>query len=173
MISTLLLTLLLMIGLFFFIRGSIKDRTEVITLLSLEHEDKILGNLRQYFAQRGYQVVDLNSYENKVTLEGYVRPSLFMAIFLSLLAGCGLFCLTLVLSFLFPEQETSFVWLTLLAPLVGVFYWNKAGRIEQVYLKLDSKLNDQQQPENIIKIMAHRDELIELEKSLSFEYSVQ
>jgi hypothetical protein len=162
-----------MIGLFFFIRGSVKDRTEVVTLLSLEQEDKILSNLRQYFAQRGYQVVDLNSYENKVTFEGYVRPSLFMAIFLSLLAGCGLFSLTLVLSFLFPGQENSFVWLSLLAPLVGVFYWKKAGRIEQVYLKLDSKLNDQQQQQNIIKIMGHRDELIELEKSLSFEYSVQ
>ena len=31
MVSTLLLTILLMIGLFFFIRGSIKDRTEIVT----------------------------------------------------------------------------------------------------------------------------------------------
>jgi hypothetical protein len=162
-----------MVGLFFFLRGSVKDRTEVITLLSLEDQDKILENLKQYFQTRAYEVVDLNGYENKVTFEGFVRPSLWLAILLTLLAGCGLFCLTLVLSFLFPEQANLFLWLALLSPLVGIFYWKKAGRVEQVYLKLDSQFNEQKQQKNIIKIMAHRDELIELQKSVSFNFSVE
>jgi len=56
MISTFSLTILLMIGLFFFLRGSIKDRTEIVRLICPESEDNILGYLREYFLQRSYQV---------------------------------------------------------------------------------------------------------------------
>jgi Flp pilus assembly protein TadB len=173
MISTFLLTVLLAIGLFFFIRASVKDRTEVITLVSPAAEDKILEHLQQYFQQRAYQVVTIDGEKNQVTLEGFVAPSLFLAIFLSFLAACGLFCLALVLSFLYPSQASIFLWLTLLAPVAGVFYWQKAGRLEQVALKLDSPTTQTARPESIITITAHRDELIELQKSFPFSFSIQ
>lgn len=171
MISTLLLTILLMIGLFFFIRGSIKDRTEIVTLTCQDNEDNILSYLRNYFLQRSYQVKAIDTEKNKVTLEGFVSPSMFLAVFLSLLAGCGLFCFALVLSMLFATESTYFMGMTIFAPLAGWFYWRGAARVETVAFRLDSK------PENstdtIITIQAHRDELIELQKSLPFNYYVQ
>ena len=121
MISTFLLTILLMIGLFFFIRGSIKDRTEIVTLNCSENEDNLLSYLRNYFSNRSYQVKAIDGEQNKVTLEGLVSPSKFLAVFLSLLAGCGLFCFDLVLSMLFKTNYQVFLALILLAPLAGFF----------------------------------------------------
>lgn len=54
--STLLLTLLLMVGLFFFIRASIKDRTEQVELLAKEPEESIFERLQTYFEQRAYRI---------------------------------------------------------------------------------------------------------------------
>ena len=168
MISTFTLTILLMIGLFFFIRASVKDRTEVITLASPATEDKILEHLRQYFQKRAYEVVAIDREKNQVTLEGFVSPSPFLATFLTVLAACGLFCLALVLSFLSPSHASIFLWLILLAPLAGVFYWQKAGRLEKVALKLDSQTNKTEPQESMVTITAHRDELIQLQKSFPF-----
>ncbi len=171
MISTLSLTILLMIGLFFFIRGSIKDRTEIVTLTCQDNEDNILSYLRNYFLQRSYQVKALDTEKNIVTLEGFVSPSMFLAVFLSLLAGCGLFCFALVLSMLFATESTYFIPSIILAPLAGWFYWRGAGRLEKVAFRLDGK------PENstgtILTIQAHRDELIELQNSFPFSYCVE
>ncbi|MBD2394229.1 cofactor assembly of complex C subunit B [Cyanobacterium aponinum FACHB-4101] len=171
MTSTLLLTILLMIGLFFFIRGSIKDRTEIVTLACQDNEDNILSYLRNYFLQRSYQVKAIDPDKNKVILEGFVSPSIFLASFLSFLAGCGLFCFTLVLSMLFKTEYIYFVGLVIFAPLAGWFYWRGASRVEEVAFRLDAK------PENskdtIITIQAHRDELIELQSSFPFSYTVQ
>ena len=105
MISILSLTILLMIGLFFFIKGSIKDRTEIVTLACEDTEDNILSYLRDYFQKRSYQVKAIDTETNKVTLEGMVYPSIFLALFLSLLAACGLFCFALVLSMLFATEN--------------------------------------------------------------------
>ena len=168
MISTFTLTILLMIGLFFFIRASVKDRTQVITLASTATEDRILEHLKQYFQQRAYEVVAIDGEKNQVTFEGFVSPSAFMATFLSVLAACGLFCLALVLSFLFPSNASIFLWLIALSPLAGAFYWQKAGRIEKVALKLDSQTDNSAPQESKVTITAHRDELIQLQKSFPF-----
>ncbi|RMD70498.1 MAG: cofactor assembly of complex C subunit B, partial [Cyanobacteria bacterium J149] len=91
--------------------------------------------------------------------------------FLSFLAGCGLFCFALVLSMLFKIEYIYFVGLVIFAPLAGWFYWRGASRVEEVAFRLDAK------PENskdtIITIQAHRDELIELQSSFPFSYTVQ
>lgn len=159
--STLLLTLLLSVGLFFFIRASTKDRTQEVTLIC--EQPDLLITLQQYMQQRSYKLVKVDAENNSVMFEGFVRPSVFLAIFLTTLATIGIFCLVLVLSQLFPSWSKLFLSLVLLSPAAGVFYWKKAARNEQVLLKLDrSNSEDVRQ----FTVIAHRDEIIELKRSL-------
>lgn len=160
-----------MIGLFFFIKGSIKDRTEIVTIYCEDSEDNILSYLRDYFQKRAYQVKAIDTQTNKVSLEGIVSPSIFLAIFLSFLAGCGLFCFALVLSMLFDTQNTIFLGLLIFSPLAGFFYWKNAGRVEKVAFRLDK--NTQESSNTVITIQAHRDELIQLQNVFPFTYSVK
>jgi Cofactor assembly of complex C subunit B len=167
--STFFLTVLLAIGLLFFIRASVKDRTQVIQLASEQPEESLLTQLRQYFDQRAYRVVAVDAAQNKVTFEGVVRPSLFLAIFLTLLAATGLLCLVLVLSMSLPNISTFWFGLLLLSPLAGVFYWKGAGRSEQVSLKIESVSTENATVRSRITVQAHRDELAELQRSLSLK----
>ena len=98
--STFLLTLLLAVGLFFFIRASVKDRTQQVQLIASEPEESLLARLQHYFEQRAYRVADVDAATRQVIFQGFVRPSWFLAIFLTVLAACGILCLSLVLSFL-------------------------------------------------------------------------
>ncbi len=170
MVSTFLLTLLLMIGLFFFIRGSIKDRTEIVTISCEDSQDNILSYLRDYFQNRSYKVRSIEPETNKVSLEGFVSPSIFLAVFLSFLAGCGLFCFSLVLSMLFSTETYLFIWLLIFCPLAGFFYWKGAGRIEKIVFRLDKNNSS---TDTLITIQAHRDELIQLQSNFPFNYSVK
>jgi hypothetical protein len=165
--STALLTLLLSVGLFFFIRASTKDRIEVAQLMSDQSEESLLDGLKQYFADRAYRVISLDAEQNQVTFEGFVRPSLFLAIFLSSLAAIGIFCLVLVLSYLFPAAGNWLLLLVLLAPGAGVFYWKKSGRLEQVAVKVGP--NQESQIHRLLTVTAHRDELAELRRSLNLK----
>ncbi|NEO12755.1 MAG: cofactor assembly of complex C subunit B [Moorea sp. SIO4G2] len=172
--STLWLTLLLAVGLFFFIRASVKDRIQQVKLASPETEESLLNQLKQYFYQRAYQVVAVDAATNQVTFQGIVRPSWFMAIFLTVLAACGILCLSLVLSILFPTLTKVFLGLVALAPAAGVFYWKKAERLEQVSLKLESASTqapgDQAAAEQCLVIVTgHRDELIQLQQSVKLK----
>ena len=130
LLSTFFLTLLLSIGLLFFIRASVKDRTQIVKLVSEQSEDSVWLQLQEYFAQRSYRVGAVDAEQSQVALEGFVRPSLFLAIFLVMLAAIGILCLALVLAILFPNFSVAWFSLLLLAPLAGVFYWRKAGRSE-------------------------------------------
>ncbi|MFB2876608.1 MULTISPECIES: cofactor assembly of complex C subunit B [Floridanema] len=168
--STLLLTVLLAIGLFFFIRASVKDRTQVIQLMSTEPTDSLLAQLQQYFTQRSYKVVAIDATQNQVTFAGFVRPSWFLAVFLTFLAAIGILCLVLVLSFLFPQIGLLFLGLELLSPIAGMFYWQKAGRQEQVSLKLESAATEStQETQNLITVTGHRDELSVLRETLGWQ----
>ena len=166
--STFFLTLLMMVGLVFFIRASVKDRTEEIELSTSESEESILPKLQKYFDERAYKVIAVDALSNEVTFQGFVQPSLFMGIFLSFLSALGLSCLILVLFMLFPQMSRIFWLLLLLAPLAGVFYWQKAGRLEQVLLSIN-KNNSDNPTQNIIRVTGHRDELIQLRQNVSFE----
>ena len=166
--STLLLTLLLSVGLFFFIRASTKDRTQTVTLVSQQSEASLMAQLQQYFQERAYQVFKLDAENNSVIYEGFVRPSIFLAIFLTLLAAVGILCLALVWSILFPSLSQVFFGLVLLSPVAGVFYWKKAARSEQVSLKL-APSSEQPQQQSQVTVVAHRDELIALERSLKLK----
>lgn len=93
--SLFVITLLLAVGLFFFIRASVKDRIEQVKLTAQESEESLLTLLQQYFEQRAYRVAAVDAAINQVTFQGFVQPSWFMAIFLTLLAACGTLCLSL------------------------------------------------------------------------------
>lgn len=169
--STFLLTLLLAVGLFFFIRASVKDRTQQVQLITSEPEASLLARLQNYFEQRAYRVADVDAATHQVTFQGFVRPSWFLAIFLTVLAACGILCLSLVLSFLYPKFASIFSGLVLLAPAAGVFYWKKAGRSEQVALKVEAIATPDVGTQSLITITAHRDELIELQQALQLKAS--
>ncbi|HCF27478.1 MAG TPA: cofactor assembly of complex C subunit B [Cyanobacteria bacterium UBA11049] len=165
--STLLLTLLLCVGLFFFIRASTKDRTQQVKFVSDSSETSLMTQLQQYMQQRSYQVTRVDAENNSVTFEGFVRPSVFLAIFLSILAAVGFLCLALVWSTLFPSWSQVFLGLVFLSPAAGLFYWKKAARNEQVSLKLENTSSEQQQSQ--VTAIGHRDELIELARSLKLK----
>ncbi|MES1023564.1 cofactor assembly of complex C subunit B [Gloeocapsa sp. BRSZ] len=168
--STLVLTLLLAVGLFFFIRASVKDRTQEVTLVFEQEETSLLEQLQQYFARRSYRLSTVDSVRNQVTYEGFVKPSIFLAIFLSSLAAIGILCLALVWSLLFPNLSSIFLGLVLLSPMAGVFYWKKAARPEQVLLKLSNQTDKlPHELQSQITVVAHRDELIELQRSLKLK----
>ncbi|MDF5716828.1 MAG: cofactor assembly of complex C subunit B [Rhizonema sp. NSF051] len=163
--STLLLTLLLSVGLFFFIRASTKDRIKEELLVSNLDETTLMQQLQEYFRTRSYQVVAVDPEQNQVTFEGFVSPSWFLAVFLTLLSAVGFLCLALVLSLLFPHLNIVFLGMVLLSPLSGIFYWKKSARFEKVLLKVEAtqnKLRDLSQ----ITVIAHRDEINELQKTL-------
>jgi hypothetical protein len=58
--------------------------------------------------------------------------------------------------------------LVLLSPLSGIFYWQKAGRIEKVSLKMEA-IQNEQHSSSIITVVAHRDELAELQRALQLK----
>lgn len=165
LISTFFLTLLLMVGLFFFIRASVKDRTEQVKLISETPKTSLLEQLKTYFTERAYNIIPSNTSQDTITFEGFVRPSLFLAIFLTFLAASGLLCLVLVLSFLHPPLTPLFFALELLSPLAGVFYWKKAGRVEKVSLSLESLTEQGSQQGSLLTLTAHRDEVIQLKEN--------
>lgn len=167
--STFLLTLLLMVGLFFFIKASVKDRTEQIRLVAEQPKDSAVDQLKQYFTQRAYQVTAAD--QESITFEGLVRPSVFLAVFLTLLVAASLLCLALVLSALFPQITTGLLLLPFLSPLASRFYWQRAKRPEQVFLRVkpfDASSDDSHKlaSQSLVTVTAHRDELAELQRAL-------
>ncbi len=165
--------MLLGVGLFFFIRASVKDRTQSIRYGSDLSAESLTHQLQRYFAERSYQLQppetqNLDTIPNHFVFEGIVRPSVFLAVFLTLLATTGLLCLALVMAIAVPELSSLPYGLVLLAPLAGIFYWQRAKRPEQVLLRLESKHDESPQSsfQSFITVTAHRDELIELERVL-------
>ena len=175
LISLLVLTLLLSIGLFFFIKASVKDRTEELTLMTNATEDELLPSIRDYFDERAYRLAGLDRATQLITFEGVVRPSWFLTIFLSSLAALGLLCTEFVVFTLWPGFP-PLLWMgVLLAPTAGWFYWKGAGRTEQVQLQVQSlecSDNSNTTMQSIIAVRAHRDELAELQKTLSSRFVV-
>ena len=190
--STFFLTLLMMIGLVFFIRASTKERIEVVQFAIAQPLDDALEQLQTYFLQRSYQAIDDEAVQSssqgttKRVFEGMVRPSVFLAFLLFILASVGFLCLALVLSILLP-QLGALVWsLVLLAPAASLFYWKKSSRIEQVSFKVEhfsqastsdtteSEAEGKTAPrgadagadETKVTVMGHRDELASLQQAL-------
>lgn len=137
--------------------------------MAREPEESLLARLQQYFDQRAYQVAAVDAATHQVTFQGFVRPSWFLAIFLTVLAACGVLCLALVLSLLYPTLSNIFLGSVLLSPAAGVFYWKKAGRNEQVSLQVEPLPTPETDTQTLVTVTAHRDELLELQKALKLE----
>ncbi len=155
--STFILTLLLAVGLFFFIRASTKPRIEQMLLETSESEAVLLPKLQSYFTDRAYRIATVDRETDIITFEGSVSPSVFLAVLLTSLAAIGALCLALVLSMQFPDIGNIFLVLLITAPLAGWFYWQGSARIEQVRLKVEAPPDSS--AATLIKISGHRDEL--------------
>ncbi len=169
--SIFFITLLLLIGLFFFLRASIKDRTEQVKLMASGSEDIILDQLEGYLKQRAYQLVGMNREQAQLTFEGIVQPSIGLAIFLTTLAAISLLCLSLVFAIQWPSIGVGFTSLVALSPLTAWFYWKGAKRAEKVLLQVEPLSQSQSpaaDPHTLVTVTAHRDELIALKSALKY-----
>lgn len=161
--STLLLTAVLMVGLLSFLRSSVKARTTEMIFKSVNSdEDRLLGKVRDHLKQRGYAVLKIEGDREAVTLAGKVRPSIFLAIVLVVVAAIGMGCLGLVLSILVPFFSDNWLLIGEVAGFTavgaGLFYWNGANRIEEISLQL--------RPDAQLWVRGHKDELTEMQRSL-------
>ncbi|WP_310422724.1 cofactor assembly of complex C subunit B [Chamaesiphon sp. VAR_48_metabat_135_sub] len=162
--STFILTLLLAVGLFFFIRASTKPRIEQMVLETSESEAVLLPRLQAYFTDRAYRIAAVDRDTDIITFEGFVSPSIFLAVLLTGLAAIGAMCLALVLSMQFPDIGNIFLVLLIVAPLAGWFYWQGSARTEQVRLKVE--VPSDSLSGTLIKISGHRDELAVFQSAL-------
>jgi Flp pilus assembly protein TadB len=161
--STFFLTLLITIGLFFFIRASVKDRIETAVWLLPQSTQQVLQDVTHYLEGRSYQLQAVERDQDRVVFTGMVGASLGLAIFLSVLAAVGAACLGLVLSVQFPQIGYWGLLTLLFAPLAGWFYQNKAQRSEQVVLSISES-----EQQSCLRVTAHRDEIASLQATLNY-----
>ncbi|MCM1983373.1 cofactor assembly of complex C subunit B [Lyngbya confervoides] len=168
--STLFLTILLMIGLFFFVRASIKDRTEQMEWVTDAPGEEVLSRVETLLKSRAYTLTQVKPEESTAIFEGLVRPSLGLALLLVSLVACGLMAFSIVLSLSMPWVGLRFLGLVLLSPLAGFFYWRGAERVEQVVVQIVAPSPDASQtPRTQLQISAHRDELLVLQSALPYQ----
>ncbi len=161
--STLLLTLLMGIGLLFFLRAASKDRTTVVEVNSSRPPLEVLEGLNEWLLQRGWQTIAGDPEQQLLRFEGQVEASVPLAVLLSVLGASGATALGLVLRQLVPALSYWPLLLALLGPLAGRIYLIRARRLETLELRL---LPQQGFVPTTLKLRAHRDELIALERSL-------
>ncbi len=171
----------MVVGLVFFIRASTKDRIEVMQFGSQQQAASLRQAVVKYFRLRAYRSADESARSpleaspdeaspdeaspETITLVGMVSPSIFMAIFLSLLAAVGLACLSLIAATLFPAWGGWLLWMVAASPLAGVFYWQKSSRPETITLKIEPEAS--QGCLSKLTIRGHRDEIAELQNAFS------
>jgi hypothetical protein len=158
--STLLLTVLLAIGLVFFLRAASKDRTTVVEVHSPRPPVEVLEGLSQWLLQRGWRTDSGDAERRVLRFQGTVAASPNLALLLSLLAAVGAACLGLVLRQLLPVLGAWPLLLVAAGPLAGVVYRRRANRQEQVELRL---ISGDEASGSSLQLRAHRDELIALE----------
>jgi hypothetical protein len=161
--STLLLTLLLAIGLVFFLRAASKDRTTTVEVRSSKPPLEVLPRLSEWLQQRGWQTEFSDPEQRTMRFRGQVSSSLPLAVLLSVLGGLGAGCLGLVLRQLLPQLAWWPLLLIGLGPLAGLLYRRRASRDETVELRL---VSHDLATGSALRLRAHRDELIALELEL-------
>ncbi|MEM8610691.1 MAG: cofactor assembly of complex C subunit B [Cyanobacteria bacterium P01_H01_bin.105] len=163
--STFFLTMLLGVGLFFFIKAATKDRTEIAEFVTDQSSEVLHQKLLNYFENRAYRLVpETSAKDDWVKLVGLVRPSIFLAIFLAFLAAVALMCFALVLATLFSNYGAFFFSLILLSPIAAIAYWKQAKREEQVAFRINVA-----EKGCVLAIRGHRDEIIQLKAESPFE----
>ncbi len=163
--STLLLTVLLAIGLIFFLRAASKDRTTDVEVHSPLPPLEVLNGLSRWLEERGWHCEGGDAEKQLLRFSGNVASSNGLAIFLTLLGGLGSGSLGLVLRQIYPGLEWWPLLLILIGgPAAGFVYSKRARREELLELRLvNSQVNDG----STLRIRAHRDELIAIELELA------
>jgi hypothetical protein len=161
--STLVLTVLLAIGLVFFLRAASKDRTTVVDVQSPRPPLEVLEGLVAWLRARGWQPTEKDPQRQVLRFSGAVRASLPLSILLSLLGALGAGSLALVLHQLLPAAGAGVLALPLLGPLAGWIYWRRASRQEILEFRL---IDQPTGGGSTLRLRAHRDELIAMEKDL-------
>ena len=162
--STLLLTILLAIGLIFFLKSSSKDRTTIIDISSSKKNIEVLNEVCNWLKARGWQQIKVNSDQKILTFKGQVTSSKSLAIFLSILGFLGSCSLGLVFIQIYPFLN----WWPLLlglfgGPISGFVYFKNSQREEIFQFKL---INENETKYTRLRLSAHRDELIAFENDL-------
>ena len=135
--STLLLTILLSIGLFFFLRASSKDRTTTIEISTETDPIETLNIICGWLKLRGWNQVGGNSEKKTLTFTGQVTSSNSLAIFLSVLGGLGSCSLGLVIRQIYPNLSWWPILLGLIGgPISGIIYSKKSKREETFEFRL-------------------------------------
>ena len=168
--STLLLTLLLAIGLMFFLRASSKDRTTAMVISSYRPCLQLLGHLDGWLAQRGWQVVRTHPERRHLVYEGQVAASVPLAVLLAFLGCCGGAALGLVVTQALPHSHPWPLALALVGLTAAPVYLRRAQRREQLELRLLTL--DQVAPSRLV-MRVHRDELLALEAELGKTLQLQ
>ena len=164
--STLFLTILLAIGLFFFLRASSKDRTTIVEITSSQKPVEVLNVMYEWLNLRGWKQIGGDFDQRTLIFKGQVVSSKLLAIFLSLLGGFGSCALGLVIIQIYPNLGWWPILIGLIGgPLSGIIYFKKSAREEKFELRLIS--NDDNEEMTLMRLKAHRDELISLENELS------
>ncbi len=161
--STLLLTVLLAIGLMFFLRAASKDRTTVVDVHSPRPPLEVLEGLTQWLQARGWTRQGGDADRKVLRFRGQVSASRPLAVLLSLLAAIGGSCFGLVLRQLIPELHWWPLLMINLGPVAGWFYTRRAARSEELELQL---LETEHSEGSALRLRAHRDELIAIELDL-------
>lgn len=163
--STLLLTVLLAIGLVFFLRAASKDRTTVVDVSSPQPPLAVLDGLSSWLEQRGWRRDGGDAERQVLRFQGQVSSSQPLAVLLSILAAIGGSCFGLVLRQLSPQLQWWPLMLVLLGPAAGWIYTQRAARTEALELRL---LEAPATAEGSnLRLRAHRDELIAIELELA------
>jgi Cofactor assembly of complex C subunit B len=163
--STFLLSILIVIGLVFFIRASTKARIETTVWSASQPSEQVLKDVTEYLENRAYRLKTVDREKDQVVFSGIVSASWGMAIFLSTLAAIGAVCLGLVLAIQFPQVGYWGVGSVILAPVAGWFYFKKSQRPEQVLLTVRPSELDR---ETRLRVTAHRDEIASMQSALSY-----
>ena len=163
--SILSLTILLAIGLIFFLRAASKDRTTIVDVYSPLPPLEVLNGISKWLELRGWKLEGGDIDRQVLRFYGNVTYSVPLAILLTILGGLGSACLGLVLTQIFPPLSWWPLLLVFLGgPGAGLIYKQRASRKELLELRLvESKDNK----DSTIRLRAHRDELIAIEKELS------
>ena len=168
--STLLLTLLMAIGLGFFLRAASKDRTTVVDVHSPRPALEVLNGLTTWLNARGWHTDGGDPNRQVLRFRGQVASSPALAGLLSLLGGLGAACLGLVLRQLWPQLGWWPLLLTLLGPVAGLLYRHRAQRAETLELRLIE--TTAAMGGSSLRLRAHRDELIALEQELGPKFGL-
>ncbi len=163
--SVLLLTILLAIGLVFFLRAASKDRTTVVDVHSPLPPLVVLNGITIWLEERGWRRDGGDADRKVLRFNGSVASSGSLAVLLSVMGGLGSGCLGLVLRQLYPFLGW---WPLMLAffggPLAGLIYRRRSSRQESVELRL---MSASESSDSVLRLRAHRDELIAMENELA------